>query len=341
MFGLCRALTAQGIRCEVAASSKLQRPGGDRVKTDARDALGLARLLRLDEVVAVRVPSESQEAARDLVRAREAARADLMRAGHRALEAAVAPRDRVLGWEGVGRSRTMRGWGANISSGSGTQAAFEDAYEAVVLAAGVDQLDAKISAIAADSESRRWCADWRVCAGSRRARVRAGRGDRRVGPVHRRQHRRLPRSRSLRALLRRVPLRAVSPRPGTATSVGRCSKRRGITARPTVPPRCCAAAGRWPPRRPGLEDTPATNRSTPAGSATPEAGNARWPPTSPSRGSWPADTMRGSGPTARPMHPTNGRAGGGTGPGVALTVSRDTGSDASGRVNAPGWRRPR
>ena len=75
-LGLCRALTAAGIRCEAAASSKLQRPAGDRVKTDARDALHLARLQRLAEVVPVRVPTEAQEAARDLARAREAARAD-------------------------------------------------------------------------------------------------------------------------------------------------------------------------------------------------------------------------------------------------------------------------
>ena len=67
----------------MAASSKLQRPAGDRVKTDARDALHLARLLRLDEVVAVRVPSEVEESARDLVRCRDAARPDLMRARHR------------------------------------------------------------------------------------------------------------------------------------------------------------------------------------------------------------------------------------------------------------------
>ena len=45
-FGLSRQLTAAGIRCEVVAPSKLQRPPGDRVKTDARDALHLARLLR-------------------------------------------------------------------------------------------------------------------------------------------------------------------------------------------------------------------------------------------------------------------------------------------------------
>ncbi len=69
-----RALTAAGVPCEVAAPNKLQRPSGDRVKTDQRDALHLARLLRLDEVTSVTVPSVGQEAARDLVRAREDAR---------------------------------------------------------------------------------------------------------------------------------------------------------------------------------------------------------------------------------------------------------------------------
>ncbi len=67
----------------VAAPSKMHRPSGDRVKTDARDALLLARLLRLGEITAVTVPSLAQEAARDLVRVREDVRADLMRARHR------------------------------------------------------------------------------------------------------------------------------------------------------------------------------------------------------------------------------------------------------------------
>ena len=75
-FGLSRALNASGIRCVVAAPSKLQRPSGDRVKTDAKDAVHLTRLLRLDEVTAVVVPSVDQEAARDLVRAREDCRGD-------------------------------------------------------------------------------------------------------------------------------------------------------------------------------------------------------------------------------------------------------------------------
>jgi transposase len=82
-FGLARQLRAAGVRCVVAAPSKLQRPAADRVKTDARDALHLARLLRMDQLVEVRVPDVEQEAARDLVRAREDVRGDLMRCRHR------------------------------------------------------------------------------------------------------------------------------------------------------------------------------------------------------------------------------------------------------------------
>src|SRR3954469_19529083 len=82
-FGLARFLTGHGIACLVAAPSKLQRPVGDRVKTDVRDARHLARLLHLGEIVAVTVPSAEQEAARDLVRAREDVRGDLMSARHR------------------------------------------------------------------------------------------------------------------------------------------------------------------------------------------------------------------------------------------------------------------
>jgi transposase len=82
-FGLARALQAAGVGCVVVASSKLERPPGDRVKTDRRDAERLARLLHIGELPVVRVPTQAEEAARDLVRAREDARADLMRARHR------------------------------------------------------------------------------------------------------------------------------------------------------------------------------------------------------------------------------------------------------------------
>ena len=82
-YGLARACAAVGISCIVAAPSKIPRASGDRVKTDRRDAERLARLLRLGELVAVRVPEPHEEAARDLVRAREDTRGELMRARHR------------------------------------------------------------------------------------------------------------------------------------------------------------------------------------------------------------------------------------------------------------------
>ena len=82
-YGLARACAEVGIACTVAAPSRIPRAPGDRVKTDRRDAERLARLLRRGELVAVRVPDPDEEAARDLVRAREDAGGDLMRARHR------------------------------------------------------------------------------------------------------------------------------------------------------------------------------------------------------------------------------------------------------------------
>ena len=82
-YGLARACTAVGIACTVAAPSKIPRAPGDKVKTDRRDAERLARLLRLGELVAVRVPEPHEEQARDLVRTREDTRSELMRARHR------------------------------------------------------------------------------------------------------------------------------------------------------------------------------------------------------------------------------------------------------------------
>lgn len=82
-YGLARACAAAGIAWVVAAPSKIPRASGDKVKTDRRDAERLARLLRLGELVAVRIPEPHEEAARDLVRVREDARGELMRARHR------------------------------------------------------------------------------------------------------------------------------------------------------------------------------------------------------------------------------------------------------------------
>ena len=76
-------LTALGVKCEVVAPSLVPVKAGDRVKTDRRDATKLARSYRSGDLTAVWVPDAEHEALRDLVRAREAAKQDQLRARHR------------------------------------------------------------------------------------------------------------------------------------------------------------------------------------------------------------------------------------------------------------------
>ena len=76
-------LTALGVRCEVVAPTLVPVKAGDRVKTDRRDASKLARSYRAGDLTPVWVPDEAHEALRDLVRAREAAKQDQLRARHR------------------------------------------------------------------------------------------------------------------------------------------------------------------------------------------------------------------------------------------------------------------
>jgi transposase len=82
-FGLQRFLVERGIECLVVAPGLVPQRPGDRVKTDSRDARKLARLLAGGLLDPIHVPSRELEAARDLVRAREAARVDRMRDRHR------------------------------------------------------------------------------------------------------------------------------------------------------------------------------------------------------------------------------------------------------------------
>jgi transposase len=76
-YWLYRYLTRKGLTCFVVAPSLIPRRPGDRVKTDKRDAIALARLLRAGDVTPVYVPATADEAIRDLARAREDALADL------------------------------------------------------------------------------------------------------------------------------------------------------------------------------------------------------------------------------------------------------------------------
>jgi transposase len=76
-------LTSLGVTCEVVAPTLVPVKPGDRVKTDRRDARKLAQSYRAGDLTPVWVPDEAHEALRDLVRAREAAKQDQLRARHR------------------------------------------------------------------------------------------------------------------------------------------------------------------------------------------------------------------------------------------------------------------
>ncbi|WP_026961077.1 IS110 family transposase [Alicyclobacillus herbarius] len=82
-YGLYRLLRAMDLSCIVVAPSLIPVRQGERVKTDRRDALRLAQLLRTGELTPVWVPTEAEETLRDLVRAREDVIEDRLRARHR------------------------------------------------------------------------------------------------------------------------------------------------------------------------------------------------------------------------------------------------------------------
>jgi len=72
-YGIQRQFTEAGHECAVVAPSLIPRKPGERIKTDRRDAINLAKLHRAGELIAVWVPDQAHEAIRDLVRARQAA----------------------------------------------------------------------------------------------------------------------------------------------------------------------------------------------------------------------------------------------------------------------------
>jgi len=76
-YGLYRLLKSLGHECLVVAPSLVPKRAGDRVKTNRRDAVSLAKLLRAGELTAVWVPDERHEAMRDRSRARQAVKKDL------------------------------------------------------------------------------------------------------------------------------------------------------------------------------------------------------------------------------------------------------------------------
>jgi transposase len=100
-FGLARAARAAGIEMMVCSPGAIPRQPGDHTKTDARDALKLARLHAAGQLRPVLVPAPAYEALRDLVRCREDLRGDLMACRHRVSKLLLR---RGLVWSGPGHT---------------------------------------------------------------------------------------------------------------------------------------------------------------------------------------------------------------------------------------------
>lgn len=147
-FTLARALQAAGVQCVIAAPGKIERPAQDRVKTDRRDAERLVQLLMVDGLHPVRVPSteeEEEEALRDLVRAREDVRGDLMRARHR-MSKLLLRHDIVFDEQGRNWSAPHRQWLGRLQLGErGAQVTLLDYLGAIdALIVRRDALEAAI-----------------------------------------------------------------------------------------------------------------------------------------------------------------------------------------------------
>lgn len=151
-YGLARRARAAGIEMAVCAPGMIARAAADRVKTDKRDALKLARLHAAGQLVLVHVPELEHEQLRDLARCREDVRGDLMRARHRIGKLLLR---REIYFPGRGRNwtREHRDWLASLRfEDRASELCFADYLHAHdVLLARRDTLDRAINEIAVDS----------------------------------------------------------------------------------------------------------------------------------------------------------------------------------------------
>ena len=129
-YGLARAAAERGLDVVVCAPGHILRNATDRIKTDRRDALRLARLLHAGELKLVRVPSPDEEQLRDLVRAREDLRVDLMRCRHR-ISKFLLRRELYYPHPGNAWTKRHRDWLTSLCfADPASELAFQDALHA-------------------------------------------------------------------------------------------------------------------------------------------------------------------------------------------------------------------
>lgn len=136
-YALQRQLHRGRVSCQVIAPALIPRKPGDRIKTDRRDARKLAELLRAGLLTAVRPPTPADEAARDLVRARDDAREDLQRCRHRLSKLLLR---RGLHFAGRNWTRAHRAW---LQTLAWDHAAEQHVVSDYLLA--IDQVEARLT----------------------------------------------------------------------------------------------------------------------------------------------------------------------------------------------------
>lgn len=154
-YVLQRQLEADGVICEVVAPSLIPVKPGERIKTDRRDALKLARSLRSDDLTAVHPPTSADEAVRDLCRCREDARKDLMRARHR-LDTFLLRRACLYTLTRRRWGQSYRAWLASLKfEHAADQVTFEDYVRTIAQAEErLHRLDEHLTAVAAQDPYR-------------------------------------------------------------------------------------------------------------------------------------------------------------------------------------------
>jgi transposase len=155
-YGLARAAQARGLDVVVCAPGHVVRSSLDRVKTDKRDAIRLARLLLAGELRLVRVPELAEEQLRDLVRAREDVRVDLMRCRAR-IAKFLLRRELYYPLPGNTWTKRHRNWLRGLRfDDRASELTFADALHAHdSMLARRDQLEAALEELALDS----WAAE--------------------------------------------------------------------------------------------------------------------------------------------------------------------------------------
>jgi transposase len=144
-LGIQRQLVRLGAECLVVAPSSMPRRPGDRVKTDRRDAITLARLLRAGELAGIWVPDEAHEAIRDLVRARKRAKEDL-REAKQAVQSFLLRHERRFGGRAGWSKAHWRWLGEQVFPFPHQQLVFEEYKQRIrEIEARCERLDAALA----------------------------------------------------------------------------------------------------------------------------------------------------------------------------------------------------